>query len=37
MFVSEEDVQAFYTCLQVHVEKIAAAGCSPSQETGDQL
>lgn len=28
VFVSEEDVQAFYTRLQVHVEKIAAAGSS---------
>lgn len=26
VFVSEEDVQAFYACPQVHVEKIAAAG-----------
>lgn len=37
VFVSEEDVQAFYARPQVHVEKIAAAGSSPSQETGDQL
>lgn len=37
VFVSKEDVQAFYACPQGHVEKIAAAGSSPSQKTGGQF